>query len=105
VQTNRTIPNSKLENITCDQKSREPKIKKKPANRNTAPVERKNKVIPAIIQANGTLCKIIQKIPEQHTRKAQNHGVTKVAILGTAHTRTHNTHTLQEVQIRIVQNT
>jgi hypothetical protein len=50
-------------------------------------------VIPVTIQAIGKHCKLIQKIPQQHTRKAQNQGATKEAILGTNTTQHNTTHT------------
>jgi hypothetical protein len=39
--------------------------------------------------------KIIQKIPEQHTRKAQNQGTTENSHIG------HGTHTLESSKVKV----
>jgi hypothetical protein len=117
VQTDRTIPNNKLDIIihgneeeTCVLMvaaiSGDSNVTKRTENLKyknliteiRVQMEHKTKVIPVIIKATEKQCKLIQTIPEQRTRKAQKQGATKEAILGA---RTHaHTHTkLQKVQV------
>jgi len=116
MQTDRTNPNNKLDIIIHDNEEGTCVLTDaaNSGNRNVTKRTEKNlkyknltteiqhkwdvktKVIPVINQATGKHCKLIWKIPEQHTRQAQNQGATKEVILGfvraSAHARTH-THT------------
>jgi effector-binding domain-containing protein len=46
----------------------------------------KTKVIPVIIEANGTISKSFRKYPSKHTVKARHQGSTKNSHLSTTHT-------------------
>jgi hypothetical protein len=93
VQTDRTIPNNKVNNIMHDDEkgtcividvaiSGDRNVIKKEAEKiskrkgTTIEVQRmwnvKTNVIPVITGATGTISKIIQKVPEQHIGKARS---------------------------------
>jgi hypothetical protein len=54
----------------------------------------KTNVIPVIIGATASIS-VIQKIPEQHTRKAQNEGTTESGCIG------HGTHTSESTNVKV----
>jgi hypothetical protein len=55
----------------------------------------KTKVILVTIGATGTISKLIQQIPEQHTKNAQNQGTTENSHIG------HCTHTAESTNVNV----
>jgi hypothetical protein len=95
VQIDRTIPNNKPGIIICDERSQEDSEMEIPYNRNTVNVECKNKCGTSNNMGNWNILKIIQKVPEQRTRKAQNQGTTENSHIG------HCTHTWESINIKV----